>query len=142
MNLCLKQKTGYQKLSSQRHINGPSREMYSYNDLSQVGGSNRPPPSPNQGGNHPNGINGNGALGGMMGAPIPTPAGHQQDLNLIHSMVEEYARLMEENRQSTARVLDAAGRVRQRAMNESLTNEELLGEVNKELNGRSSLQTH
>lgn len=64
---------------------------------------------------HVNGVNGAGiALPGIMSG-IPTPAGHQHDLNHINNLLDEYGKVMEENRQLTARVMEGVGRVRERA---------------------------
>lgn len=106
----------------------------------QGSGSNpRQAPSPNQGMNHANGVNGNNVgLPGMM-AGLPTPAGHQSDLNNIYAMVEELSRALEENRAATARIVDGVGRVRQRAMEKEMTNEELIASVAAELNGKLNL---
>ncbi|KAI9742223.1 MAG: hypothetical protein M1818_004123 [Claussenomyces sp. TS43310] len=101
------------------------------------GGNTRQAPSPNQGMNHTNGINGNAVgLPGIV-AGLPTPAGHQSDLNHIYNMVEELSRTLEENRQATARIVAASGQVRQRAMEQNMTNEEVIASVAEELNSKA-----
>lgn len=84
---------------------------------------------------HVNGVNGSGlSLPGMMSG-IPTPAGHQQDLNHISTLLDEYAKMMEENRKLTARVMDGVGRVRERAGGRELTGDDVVNGSSKELNG-------
>jgi hypothetical protein len=112
----------------------------SYLENPQGSGSNpRQAPSPNQGMGHTNGINGNNVgLPGMM-AGLPTPAGHQSDLNSIYAMVEELSKTLEENRAATARIVEGVGRVRQRALEKDMTSDELIASVAAELNGKFDL---
>lgn len=110
-------------------------DSMNYPQFTDLSGVQRQAPSPNM--NQVNGINGTAATHpGMANQAGPAPAGHQQDLNMINAMLEEYARVMEENRQSTARILEATGRVRQHAMERDLTNDELIDSIAKEMNGR------
>jgi hypothetical protein len=98
------------------------------------------PPSPSQGMNHTNGMNGGvGMGGGMVG--YPTPAGHQSDLNYVMSMVEELSAVLRQNQQLTANVVEKMGKVREKASTMNLTNDELVAVVAAELNGKS-LRVH
>ncbi|KAI6086763.1 hypothetical protein F4821DRAFT_237402 [Hypoxylon rubiginosum] len=75
--------------------------------------------------------NGAGAGGGM---PVgPTPAGHQAELNLIYGMVEELSRQLAENRRVTEDIVSGLGRVRNRARERGLTNDQVLGEAADEI---------
>lgn len=65
----------------------------------------------------------------------PTPAGHQAELNIIYSMVEELSRQLADNRRVTEEIVSGLGRVRNRARERGLGNEELLGEATDELFG-------
>jgi hypothetical protein len=87
--------------------------------------------------NHPNGMNGGGGMGmgGMVG--YPTPAGHQSDLNYIMSMVEDLSAVLRQNQLLTASVVEKVGKVREKASNMNLTNDELIAAVASELNGKS-----
>lgn len=109
-----------------------------YLDSPSAGPSGNPrqaPPSPSQNMNHANGMNGGAmGLGGMVG--FPTPAGHQSDLNYIMTMVEELSRQLEHNQRLTSSVVDKIGKVRERAANMDLTNDELIAMVSNELNGK------
>jgi len=78
--------------------------------------------------------NGAAAAAGAM-AVGPTPAGHQAELNIIYSMVEELSRQLADNRRVTEEIVSGLGRVRNRAHERGLGNEELLGEVTDELFG-------
>lgn len=71
---------------------------------------------------------------GMVG--FPTPAGHQADLNFVMSMVEELSRTLEHNRRLTQNIVEGVGRVRERAKDTHLTNDELIASVAAELNGK------
>lgn len=96
------------------------------------------PPSPSQGMNHANGMNGGmNAGGGMVG--FPTPAGHQSDLNYIMQMVEDLSRQLETNQRITSSVMEKIGQVRERAKNMDLNNDELIALVASEMNGKGSL---
>lgn len=92
------------------------------------------PPSPSPSMNHANGMNGMGLNTGMVG--FPTPAGHQADLNFVMSMVEELSRTLEHNRRLTQNIVEGVGRVRERAKDTHLTNDELIASVAAELNGK------
>lgn len=78
---------------------------------------------------------------GMVGLPaaaingMPMPAGHQADLNIVYSMVDELSRLLAENQAKTDYILESVGRVRQRAAAQGLSNEEIISQVANELNG-------
>ncbi|KAI0973916.1 hypothetical protein F4678DRAFT_391215 [Xylaria arbuscula] len=63
----------------------------------------------------------------------PTPAGHQAELNIIYGMVEELSRQLSDNRRVTEEIVSGLGRVRNRARERGLGNEELLGEATDEL---------
>jgi hypothetical protein len=92
------------------------------------------PPSPSQNMNHANGMNGGAmGIGGMTG--FPTPAGHQSDLNYIMTMVEELSRQLEHNQRLTSGVVEKIGKVREKAQNMDLTNDELIALVASEMNG-------
>lgn len=80
-----------------------------------------------------NGMNGGG--GGMGGMPLPTPAGHQAELNYIYGMVEELSRQLAENRRVTEDIVSGLGRVRAKAKNQSLANGEVIDDAAIELNG-------
>ena len=115
-------------------------EMNSYqNYLDSPGAGPSPnpraaPPSPSQGMNQ-NGMNGGmGLSGGMVG--FPTPAGHQSDLNYIMQMVEELAGQLAHNQGLTAGIVDKMGKVRAKAKNQELSNDELLAIAASELNSK------
>jgi hypothetical protein len=94
------------------------------------------PPSPSQGMNHTNGMNGGMGMGtGMVG--YPTPAGHQSDLNYVMSMVEELSAVLRQNQQLTANVVEKMGKVREKASTMNLSNDEMIAVVASELNGKS-----
>ena len=91
-----------------------------------------------------NGINGSGAAmqGGpgaagaaAMGVTGPTPAGHQAELNIIYTMVEDLSKELATNRRVTEDIVGAVGRVRNRAREKGLTNDEVLAEVADEIFG-------
>jgi hypothetical protein len=86
--------------------------------------------------NHANGVNGAVAPLGLM-AGLPTPAGHQSDLNYVYGMVEELSRTLAENRAASERINAAVGRVRQRALELNMNNDEIVTSVAGELNGKS-----
>ncbi|RDL39121.1 uncharacterized protein BP5553_03461 [Venustampulla echinocandica] len=116
-------------------INRPRRmNSQNYIDTPQ-GGSNprQAPPSPSQGMAHTNGMNGGMSAGnGLVG--YPTPAGHQSDLNYVMSMVEELSGILRINQQLTASVVDKMGKVREKAKNTNLSNDELIQAVADEMN--------
>ncbi|RYP68741.1 hypothetical protein DL771_006471 [Monosporascus sp. 5C6A] len=76
--------------------------------------------------------NGAGAAGAAM-AVGPTPAGHQAELNLIYGMVEELSRQLAENRRVTEDIVSGLGRVRNRARERGLSNDEVLDEAADEI---------
>ncbi|KAI0206997.1 hypothetical protein F4808DRAFT_454904 [Astrocystis sublimbata] len=63
----------------------------------------------------------------------PTPAGHQAELNIIYSMVDELSRQLADNRRVTEEIVSGLGRVRNKARERGLANDELLGEATEEL---------
>jgi len=107
-----------------------------YLDSPQVGSGSNPrqaPPSPSQSMNHANGMNGAvGLPAGMTG--LPTPAGHQSDLNTIMNMIAELGRLTAHNQGLTEHVTSSVGRVRARAQEQNLKNDEVINLVSDELN--------
>ncbi|KAH8646697.1 hypothetical protein BX600DRAFT_518736 [Xylariales sp. PMI_506] len=72
-------------------------------------------------------MNGGGGGGGMVVGP--TPAGHQTELNLIYSLVEDLSRQLAENRRQTEELVNGVGRVRNRAREQNLENSEVVGEA-------------
>lgn len=107
-----------------------------YGESPQSGPSNprQAPPSPSQGMNHQNGVNGGmGPGAGLIG--YPTPAGHQSDLNYVMSMVDELAGVLRMNQQLTQNVVEKMGRVREKAKNLNLSNDDLIGAVAGEMVG-------
>ncbi|KAK7419814.1 hypothetical protein QQZ08_010702 [Neonectria magnoliae] len=80
-----------------------------------------------------NGMNGTNMAAGM---PVPTPAGHQAELNYIYGMVEELSRQLAENRRVTEDIVSGLGRVRNRAKTHGLGNEEVIDGVADNLNGQ------
>ncbi|KAI1340194.1 hypothetical protein F5Y15DRAFT_51238 [Xylariaceae sp. FL0016] len=82
-------------------------------------------------------MQGNGAVAAAAAANAmavgPTPAGHQTELNIIYGMVEELSRQLAENRRVTEDIVSGLGRVRNRARERGLTNDDLLGEASDEL---------
>jgi len=72
--------------------------------------------------------NGNGAM-----AVGPTPAGHQAELNIIYGMVEELSRQLAENRRVTEDIVSSLGRVRNRARERGLSNDDVLDEAAAEI---------
>lgn len=98
----------------------------------------RQAPSPSQGMPHANGANGAAAMPGMMGG-LPTPAGHQSDLNVIYNMVESLHNELAETRARSERIVAAAGIIRARALEQDLTAEQIAAGVAAELNGTAPL---
>lgn len=98
-------------------------------------GGPRQAPSPSQGMPHANGVNGVAAMPGMMGG-LPTPAGHQSDLNVIYNMVETLHNELAETRARSERIVAAAGIIRARALEQNLTAEQIAAGVAAELNGK------
>ena len=83
-----------------------------------------------------NGINGvNMAAAG--GLPVPTPAGHQAELNYIYGMVEELSRQLADNRRVTEDIVSGLGRVRTRARSQGLRNDDIIESAAEEINGTS-----
>ena len=80
-------------------------------------------------------MQGNGApAGGAM--PVgPTPAGHQAELNLIYGMVDELSRQLSENRRATEDIVSSLGRLRNRARDRGLSNDDILSEAAEEIFG-------
>jgi len=82
-----------------------------------------------------NGINGvNMAAAG--GLPVPTPAGHQAELNYIYGMVEELSRQLADNRRVTEDIVSGLGRVRTRARSQGLGNDEIIESAAEEINAQ------
>lgn len=79
-----------------------------------------------------NGMNGGGMGGGM---PLPTPAGHQAELNYIYGMVEELSKQLAENRRVTEDIVSGLGRVRSRARAQGLHNDQVLDAAAEGING-------
>lgn len=85
-----------------------------------------------------NGINGgNMSAGG--GLPMPTPAGHQAELNYIYNLVEELSQQLANNRRVTEHIVSGLGRVRNRARHAGAGNEEVIAGAADQLHGKSSL---
>ncbi|KAF7539615.1 hypothetical protein G7Z17_g12381 [Cylindrodendrum hubeiense] len=78
-----------------------------------------------------NGMNGTNMAAGM---PVPTPAGHQAELNYIYGMVEELSRQLSENRRVTEDIVSGLGRVRNRARTQALGNDEVIDGAAEDLN--------
>ncbi|KAK3365649.1 hypothetical protein B0T24DRAFT_535676 [Lasiosphaeria ovina] len=78
-----------------------------------------------------NGINGGNMPAAMVG--LPTPAGHQAELNYIYGMVEELSRQLAQNQRALEDVVVGVGRVRGRARAQSLGNEELINASTDEI---------
>lgn len=111
------------------------------NYLDSPGAGSNPrqaPPSPSQG-MAQNGMNGGMGLGGA-GAMVgfPTPAGHQSDLNYIMAMVEELCGQLSLNQGLVGDVVEKMGKVRAKAKNMDLSNDELLAIAASELSGKHS----
>ncbi|KAI8964333.1 hypothetical protein F5Y11DRAFT_345686 [Daldinia sp. FL1419] len=84
--------------------------------------------------NGPGSMQGNGSGAGPGAMSIgPTPAGHQAELNIIYGMVEELSRQLAENRRVTEDIVSGLGRVRNRARDRGLTNDQVLGEAADEI---------
>ncbi|CAJ2503163.1 Uu.00g105570.m01.CDS01 [Anthostomella pinea] len=85
-------------------------------------------------------MNGGGAMQANGAGPAPgamqigpAPAGHQAELNIIYGMVEELSRQLSENRRVTEDIVSGLGRVRNRARERGLGNDDVLGEAADEL---------
>lgn len=81
------------------------------------------------------GMNGNVAAGG--GLPMPTPAGHQAELNYIYNLVDELSQQLANNRRVTENIVSGLGRVRVRARHQGLGNEEVIAAAADNLHGTS-----
>jgi hypothetical protein len=80
-------------------------------------------------------MQGGGGPGAAMAAVGPTPAGHQAELNIIYNMVEELSRQLAENRRVTEDLVSGLGRVRNRARERGLGNDEIMDEAADEFLG-------
>ncbi|KAB5577531.1 hypothetical protein GE09DRAFT_988495 [Coniochaeta sp. 2T2.1] len=87
-----------------------------------------------------NGLNGANMAGMPVG--IPTPAGHQAELNYIYSMVEELSRQLAENKRALEDVVSGVGRVRTRARQHALGNEEIIDSAAEEINAQEQNLDH
>lgn len=84
----------------------------------------------------------NGLNGGNMPAMVPgypTPAGYQAELAYIYNMVEVLSQQLAENKRALEDVVSSVGRVRNRARNQQLGNEELISSAADDLGGEFSL---
>ncbi|OBT47317.1 hypothetical protein VE00_02126 [Pseudogymnoascus sp. WSF 3629] len=114
-------------------LNNMSYQNYLDTPQTGSGPGPRQAPSPSQGMPHANGANGGAAMPGMMGG-LPTPAGHQSDLNVIYNMVETLHNELAETRARSERIVAAAGIIRARALEQNLTAEQIAAGVAAELN--------
>lgn len=84
----------------------------------------------------------NGMNGGQQMAPngmamsIPTPAGHQAELNYIYGMVEELSRQLADNRRTTEEIVNGLGRVRSRARADGESNDGIINGASEDINGK------
>ena len=69
------------------------------------------------------------------GMPVPTPAGHQAELNYIYSMVEELSRQLADNRRVTEDIVSGLGRVRNKAKTQNLANDDVIDAAAQDING-------
>lgn len=83
----------------------------------------------------------NGANMGPGALALPTPAGHQAELNYIYGMVEELSRQLAENRKATEDIVNGLGRVRSQARANDLSNDQVLDAAAEELKGMFSTTT-
>lgn len=83
-----------------------------------------------------NGMNGTNMAAGM---PVPTPAGHQAELNYIYGMVEELSRQLAENRRVTEDIVNGLGRVRNRARAQGVSNSQVIENAADDINGMSPI---
>ncbi|KAF4450611.1 hypothetical protein F53441_6272 [Fusarium austroafricanum] len=79
-----------------------------------------------------NGMNGTN----MAGMPVPTPAGHQAELNYIYGMVEELSRQLAENRRVTEDIVSGLGRVRSRAKTQGVSNQQVIEGAAEDINAQ------
>merc|ERR1712000_176284 len=70
------------------------------------------------------------------GLPGPTPAGHQAELNYIYGMVEELSRQLADNRRVTEDIVNGLGRVRARARQQGLNNDQVIEASADDINGQ------
>ena len=84
-----------------------------------------------------NGMNGAGmaAAAAAAGLPLPTPAGHQAELNYIYGMVEELSRQLADNRRVTEDIVSGLGRVRNRARSRGMANDDVIGSASDDITG-------
>ncbi|OIW28986.1 hypothetical protein CONLIGDRAFT_645132 [Coniochaeta ligniaria NRRL 30616] len=80
-------------------------------------------------------------MGGMP-AGAPTPAGHQAELNYIYGMVEELSRQLAENKRALEDVVSGVGRVRTRARQHTLGNEEIIASAADEITAQEQNLDH
>ncbi|KAF4989785.1 hypothetical protein FGRMN_8877 [Fusarium graminum] len=80
-----------------------------------------------------NGMNGTNMAAGM---PVPTPAGHQAELNYIYGMVEELSRQLAENRRVTEDIVSGLGRVRNKAKTQGVNNQQVIEGAAEDINGQ------
>ncbi|KAI1071206.1 hypothetical protein LB507_009487 [Fusarium sp. FIESC RH6] len=80
-----------------------------------------------------NGMNGTNMAAGM---PVPTPAGHQAELNYIYGMVEELSRQLAENRRVTEDIVSGLGRVRNKAKTQGVSNQQVIESAAEDINGQ------
>lgn len=69
------------------------------------------------------------------GMALPTPAGHQQELNLVYGMVEELSRQLAENRRVTEDIINGLGKVRSRAKAHGMANDDIIRSAAEDING-------
>jgi hypothetical protein len=79
-----------------------------------------------------NGMNGANMAAGL---PVPTPAGHQAELNYIYGMVEELSRQLADNRRVTEDIVNGLGRVRNRARSRGMDNAHVIGSAAEDIDG-------
>ncbi|KAJ4175184.1 hypothetical protein NW754_005604 [Fusarium falciforme] len=134
---------------SARHYQQQQQHQQQYQQQYQQAPVNQYPPQPQQHqifGHHQqqqqqqqqhiammNGMNGTNMAAGM---PVPTPAGHQAELNYIYGMVEELSRQLAENRRVTEDIVSGLGRVRNRARTHGVNNQQIIEGASDEINGQ------
>lgn len=77
------------------------------------------------------------AAAAAAGMPLPTPAGHQAELNYIYGMVEDLSRQLSENRRVTEEIITGLGRVRNKAKKNNLANDDIINSAVQEIGGAS-----
>lgn len=136
---------------SARHYQQQQQHQQPYQQQFQQAPANQYPPQPQQHqifGHHQqqqqqqqqhiammNGMNGTNMAAGM---PVPTPAGHQAELNYIYGMVEELSRQLAENRRVTEDIVSGLGRVRNRARTHGVNNQQVIEGASDDINGTCS----